>query len=67
MQTLKVNHKQFDSLIIKTIKYNLILDQRGTSSPELNLICEELSELFENKLDISCLKWIAHKWLPKRG
>ena len=48
------------SLIQLTIKYSLILDQEGTLSPELNLICEAICEYFVNKLDISCLMWIAH-------
>ena len=50
---------------IKTIKYSLIVDQRWILKPQLNLICEVLSELFDNKLDISCLKWIAHKWITQ--
>ena len=49
-----------------TIKYNLILDQEGTLSPWLNLICEAVYEYFVNKLDISCLIWIANKWLHNR-
>ena len=67
MRTLKANHKQFDNVNSKTIKYNLILDQRETLGPHLNLICDVLSELCNNKLDISCLKQIVHKWLPNRG
>ena len=65
IQTLKAS--SLIVLIVKTIKYNLILDQRVTLCTQLNLICEVLSELFQNKLDLSCLKCIAHKWLPNRG
>ena len=39
MQTLKTNCKKFGSIKSKTIKYNIILDQRGTLRPQLNLIC----------------------------
>ena len=67
MQTLKANCKQFDNITSKTIKYNLLLDQRETLSLQLNLIYDVLSEVCNNKLDISCLKQIAHKWLPNRG
>ena len=47
--------------------YNLILDQIGTLSLQLNLICDVLSGLCNNELDISCLKQIVHKQLPSRG
>ena len=67
MQILKANSSQFDSVKLKTIKYNLILDQRETLSPQFNLICDVLSGLYNNTLDISCLKQITHRWLPNRG
>ena len=63
MWTLKANCL----LKVKTIKYNLIQDQRETLSLQLNLICDILSELCINKYDISCLKQIAHKWPHNRG
>ena len=47
--------------------YSIILDQRGTLSPQLNLICEVLSDLFNNILVISCLKWTDPKWLSNKG
>ena len=31
------------------------------------MICDILSGFCNNKLDISCLKQIAHKWLPSKG
>lgn len=52
---------------MKTIKYNFILDQRGTLIPQSNLICDVLCEYLQRKLDVSCLKWNVHKWLPSRG
>ena len=67
MQTLKANHKQFDNVKVKRIKCNIILDQREILCLLLNLICDVLNGLCNNKLDISHLKQIAHKWLPNRG
>ena len=63
MWILKANCMQCDN---KSNQVNLFLDQRKTLIPQLNLICEVLSELFDNKLDVSCLKRIAHKQLPNR-
>ena len=40
-------------LIQLTIKYNLIQDQRGALSPQLNLIYKVLSGQFKNELDLS--------------
>ena len=54
-------------LRVKTIKHNLIQDQRETLNLQLNLICDVVSELCVNKLDKSCLKQIAHKWPLNRG
>ena len=66
MWTLKANCKHLTMLKVKTIKYNLILDQREILSLQLNLICDLISGLCYNKLDISCFKKFAHKWLPNR-
>ena len=43
------------SLIIKIIKYNLILDERGTLSPQSNFICKVLS-------DYLTINWIFLAW-----
>ena len=51
-------------LKVKTIKYNLNLDQGETLSLQLNLIYGVLSEMCSNKLDIYHSKQIAHKWYP---
>ena len=62
--TLKADCRQFDSMKNQVQSYS---GPKRYIKPQLNLIYEVLSELFENKLDISCLKWIVHKWLPNRG
>ena len=67
MQTLKLTASSLIILKVKTISYNLILDQRETLRLQLNLVCDVLSELCISKLDISCLKQIAHKWPCNRG
>ena len=54
-------------LNVKTIKNSFIQDQGDTFILQLNLIYDVLNELCINKVDISCLKQIAHKWPPKRG
>ena len=64
IRSLKQNAR---SLIKWTIKHNLILDQRGTLTTQLDLIYEVLCNYLSNTLDISCFNWIAHKWLPNRG
>ena len=67
MDTLKANHKQFNSVKSKNNQVQSHSRQRGTLKPQLNLICDVLSGLCNNKLGISCIKQIAHKWLPNRG
>ena len=41
------------SVIQLTIKHNLIQDQRGTLSPQLNLTCNVLCGYSINKLDLA--------------
>ena len=53
MWTLKANCKQFDSMNNQVQYYSR---PKRELSHQLNLICEVLSELFDNKLDTSCLK-----------
>ena len=61
MWTLKLTTISLIILKVKTIKNNLIQDQRETLSLQLNLIYDVLSALCINKVYISCLKQIAHK------
>ena len=58
---LKIPESNLITLKVKTIKYNLIQDQRAILSLQLTLICDVLNKLCINKLNISCLKQIAHK------
>ena len=50
MWTLKSNCKKCNTID----KHNLIQDQRGTFSPQFNLICNMLCEYSINKLDLAC-------------
>ena len=51
MWTLKLTASSLRVLKIKTIKCNLILDQRGTLSPQSNMICN-------NYVNIWSINWI---------
>ena len=61
MQTLEANHKQFDSVKSKNNQVQYHSGPKRDINPQLNLICDVLSGLCNNKLDISYLKQIAHK------
>ena len=66
MWTLKANCKQFDTVKCKSNQVQFhSRPKRDIMSPVI-LISDVLSGLCDNKFDISCLKQIAHKWLPNR-
>ena len=51
--TLKADCKKFDSINNQVQSYSR---PKREFNPQLNLICEVLIELLDNKLDLSCLK-----------
>ena len=63
-QTIKAYCNKFYNITNQVQSYSR---PKRTLNPQLKLICDVLGELLDNKLELSCLKWIAHRWLPNRG